>query len=196
MAATFPGGVKQFPVINPGDPILSSTENAQQEEIVAIETELRKSSGSVIHHGALAGLSDNDHPQYVLAADNKIYFAMSNTTWNFKPGGTDLFVVDSMSLSNVVIPAGHNLLVEFDAIGYFRDTYGANIYLYNGPTLMITFGAPMRMNIATARAGFHYSYRITSAGTYNLSIRCTANGSTTVDMDFSTRSLKATVIQE
>ena len=42
MAATFPGGVKQFPVINPGDPILSSTENAQQEEIVAIETEYRR----------------------------------------------------------------------------------------------------------------------------------------------------------
>jgi hypothetical protein len=39
MTATFPSGVKQFPVINPGDPILSSTENAQQEEIVAIETE-------------------------------------------------------------------------------------------------------------------------------------------------------------
>ena len=42
MTATFPGGVKQFPVINPGDPILSSTENAQQEEIVAIETEYRR----------------------------------------------------------------------------------------------------------------------------------------------------------
>ena len=42
MTATFPSGVKQFPVINPGDPILSSTENAQQEEIVAIETEYRR----------------------------------------------------------------------------------------------------------------------------------------------------------
>lgn len=147
-------------------------------------------------HGSLTGLADNDHPQYVLAANNKIYFAMSNTTWNFKPGNTNLFIVNSMSLSDVVIPQGHDLLVEFDAIGYFRDIYGANIYLYNGTTLMITFGAPMRMNIATARAGFHYSYRITSAGTYNLSIRCTANGSTSVDMDFLTRSLKATVIQE
>ena len=150
----------------------------------------------ITDHGALAGLADNDHPQYVLAANNKIYFAMSNTTWNFKPGNTNLFIVDSMSLSDVVIPQGHDLLVEFDAIGYFRDIYGANIYLYNGTTLMITFGAPMRMNIATARAGFHYSYRITSAGTYNLSIRCTANGNTSVNMDFLTRSLKATVIQE
>ena len=33
MAATFPGGVKTFAVVNPGDPILSSTENAQQDEI-------------------------------------------------------------------------------------------------------------------------------------------------------------------
>ena len=64
MTATFPSGVKQFPVINPGDPILSATENAQQDEIKAIETELLKSSGSVIDHGALAGLGDNDHPQY------------------------------------------------------------------------------------------------------------------------------------
>ncbi len=42
MAATFPGGVKVFPLINPGDPIVAATQNAQQEEIVAIETEYRR----------------------------------------------------------------------------------------------------------------------------------------------------------
>ncbi len=42
MTATFPGGVKVFPLINPGDPIVAATQNAQQEEIVAIETEYRR----------------------------------------------------------------------------------------------------------------------------------------------------------
>jgi len=126
----------------------------------------------------------------------RTHIVTANDTWNFKPEGTDFFIVDSMSLSNVVVPTGHNLLVEFDAIGYFRDVYGASIHLYNSTTRLVTFTAPMRMNVASARAGFHYSYRITSAGTYNLSIQCTANGNTSVDMDFLTRSLKATVIQE
>ena len=125
---------------------------------------------------------------------NKVYFASANDAWNFKPAGTDLFIVDSMSLSNVIVPSGHNLLVEFDAIGFFRDIYGANIHLYNSTTLLETFVAPMRMNVASARAGFHYSYKITTGGTYNLSIRCAASGSTAVDMDFLNRSLKATVI--
>ena len=120
--------------------------------------------------------------------------ASANNAWNFKPAGTDLFIVDSMSLSNVIVPSGHNLLVEFDAIGFFRDIYGANIHLYNSTTLLETFVAPMRMNVASARAGFHYSYKITTGGTYNLSIRCAASGSTAVDMDFLNRSLKATVI--
>jgi len=129
-----------------------------------------------------------------IVTNNKVYFASANDAWNFKPAGTDLFIVDSMRLSNVIVPSGHNLLVEFDAIGFFRDIYGANIHLYNSTTLLETFVAPMRMNVASARAGFHYSYKITTGGTYNLSIRCAANGSTAVDMDFLNRSLKATVI--
>lgn len=71
MAATFPGGVKSFSTKNPGDAILSTHVNELQEEVVAVETELRKTSGSVVDHGGLAGLSDNDHPQYLLAATGK-----------------------------------------------------------------------------------------------------------------------------
>jgi hypothetical protein len=61
MAAIFPGGVKTFVAINPGDPILSSTENAQQEEIRAIEIELLKSSDSVVDHDALTNFVINEH---------------------------------------------------------------------------------------------------------------------------------------
>ena len=209
MTATFPGGVKQFPVINPGDPILSSTENAQQDEIKAIETEYRRmglqnladpnadrvlfwddSAGALKWLTLGTGLTITDTT--VIA--ERTHIVTANDTWNFKPASTDLFIVGSMSLSNIVVPTGHDLLVEFDAIVVFRDVYGANIYLYNSTTLLETFVAPMRMNVASARAGFHYSHKITTDGTYNLSIRCTANGSTAVDMDFLNRSLKATVI--
>lgn len=65
MAATFPGGIKNFTTKNPGDPIESSHINEAQDEIIAIENELLKTSGSVVDHGGLAGLDDDDHPQYV-----------------------------------------------------------------------------------------------------------------------------------
>ena len=71
MAATFPGGVKVFTTKQAGDQIASAHINDLQDEVVAVETELRKTSGSVVSHGSLAGLSNNDHPQYLLAATGK-----------------------------------------------------------------------------------------------------------------------------
>ncbi len=66
MAATFPGGVKVFTTKQAGDQIASAHINDLQDEVVAVETELRKTTGSVVDHGGLAGLADNDHPQYLL----------------------------------------------------------------------------------------------------------------------------------
>jgi len=71
MAATFPGGVKTFSTKQAGDQIASAHINDLQDEVVAVETELRKKTGSVVSHGSLAGLSNNDHPQYLLAATGK-----------------------------------------------------------------------------------------------------------------------------
>lgn len=69
MAATFPGGVKSFTTKTDGvDKIYASHVNDLQDEVMAIETELRKTTGSVVSHGSLAGLSNNDHPQYLLSA--------------------------------------------------------------------------------------------------------------------------------
>ena len=68
MAATFPGGVKVFTTKQAGDQIASAHINDLQDEVVAVETELRKTTGSVVSHGSLAGLSNNDHPQYLLSA--------------------------------------------------------------------------------------------------------------------------------
>lgn len=72
MAATFPGGVKVFTTKQAGDQIASAHINDLQAEVVAVETELRKTTGSVVDHGGLAGLADNDHPQYVLVNNAKI----------------------------------------------------------------------------------------------------------------------------
>ena len=71
MAATFPGGVKVFTTKQAGDQIASAHINDLQAEVVAVETELRKTTGSVVDHGGLAGLADNDHPQYVLMSGNQ-----------------------------------------------------------------------------------------------------------------------------
>jgi len=73
MAATFPGGVKVFTTKQAGNQIASAHINDLQDEVVAVETELRKTTGSVVDHGSLAGLTDNDHPQYVLVNDAKIH---------------------------------------------------------------------------------------------------------------------------
>ena len=79
MAATFPGGVKTFTTKQGGDQIGSAHINDLQLEVVAVETELRKTTGSVVDHGGLTGLADNDHPQYLLA-DGTINVASGVTT--------------------------------------------------------------------------------------------------------------------
>jgi len=67
MSAIFPSGVKSFTTKTDGvDKIYAAHINDIQDEVTAIETELTKTTGSVVDHGALAGLSDNDHPQYLL----------------------------------------------------------------------------------------------------------------------------------
>lgn len=66
MAASYPASVKTFSTKNPGDTINAAHINDLQLEVVAIETELKKTTGSTVDHGGLAGLADNDHPQYIL----------------------------------------------------------------------------------------------------------------------------------
>lgn len=92
MAATFPGGVKTFAVVNPGDPILSSTENAQQDEIKAIEIELLKSSGSVVDHDALTNFVPNEHIDHS---------AISITVGTGLNGGGDLTASRTIMLSHL-----------------------------------------------------------------------------------------------
>ena len=66
MAASFPGSIKTFSTKSDGvDKVYASHVNDIQNEVTAIETELKKTTGSVVDHGALTGLGDNDHPQYV-----------------------------------------------------------------------------------------------------------------------------------
>jgi len=88
MAATFPGGVKVFTTKEAGDQIASAHINDLQAEVVAVETELRKTTGSVVSHGSLAGLSNNDHPQYLLSASTNYPRADGwipvSGTWTYK----------------------------------------------------------------------------------------------------------------
>lgn len=70
MAASFPTSVKSFTTKVDGaggDLVAAADVNGLQDEVIAIETELKKTTGSVVDHGGLAGLADNDHPQYSLA---------------------------------------------------------------------------------------------------------------------------------
>ena len=92
MAAVFPGGVKTFVAINPGDQILSSTENAQQDEIRAIETELLKSSGSVVDHDALTNFVVDEH------IDHSAIAIIAGVGLN---GGGDLTASSTISLSHL-----------------------------------------------------------------------------------------------
>lgn len=92
MAATFPDGVKVFTTKQAGDQIASAHINDLQAEVVAVETELRKTSGSVVSHGSLAGLSNNDHPQYLLSASTNYPRADGwipvSGTWTYKTATT------------------------------------------------------------------------------------------------------------
>ena len=92
MAATFPGGVKVFTTKQAGDQIASAHINDLQDEVVAVETELRKTTGSVVSHGSLAGLNNNDHPQYLLSASTNYPRADGwipvSGTWTYKTATT------------------------------------------------------------------------------------------------------------
>ncbi len=96
MAATYPGGIKTFSTKNPGDGILSAHINDLQAEVVAIETELKKTTGSTVDHGGLAGLSHNDHPQYLLTSGTA---ANSTKLANVTPTAAGLALLDDLNAS-------------------------------------------------------------------------------------------------
>lgn len=72
MTATFPGAVKDFSTKYDGADLVQAAHiNDLQDEVMAVEAELLKTSGSVVDHGALSGLSDDDHPLYVDNINNE-----------------------------------------------------------------------------------------------------------------------------
>ena len=99
MTATFPSGVKQFPVINPGDPILSSTENAQQEEIVAIEQALlgEITDGNVQYVKKPATSTDNAVPRFDGTDGKKIQNSgvIINDSGQISGNGLDGWIYDT-----------------------------------------------------------------------------------------------------
>ena len=113
MAATFPGVVKVFTTKQAGDQIASAHINDLQDEVVAIETELRKTTGSVVSHGSLAGLSNNDHPQYKRVSE-MAFVAMSpmndNTATSFSPVNKNGFLLYRK------IGGATGAIISFDAI--------------------------------------------------------------------------------
>lgn len=90
MAATFPNAKKSFTRIPFNTKLTSPIHNEVQEEIEAIEAELLKTSGSVIDHGALSGLGDDDHPQY-----------LNNTRGDARYLGKTSKAADSDKLDNI-----------------------------------------------------------------------------------------------
>jgi len=127
MAATFPGGVKTFSTKNAGDQIGSAHINDLQDEVVAVETELRKTSGSVVDHGGLAGLSNDDHPQYVKDAgtvtDNAI--ARYDGTDGRTIQNSDVIVDDN---GNLVVDGTINVVSGVTTSGSSFPIYKASIY--------------------------------------------------------------------
>lgn len=90
MPASFPTTVKSFTTKAAGGGIGSDHVNDLQLEVIAIETELKKTTGSIVDHGGLAGLADNDHPQYVY----KDGYVPVTGTWTY------------LSASTVTVPSG------------------------------------------------------------------------------------------
>ena len=101
MAATFPVGVKSFTTKVDGTDIIAAVAvNDLQDEVSAIDTELKKTTGSALDHGGLAGLSDNDHPQYMLAAISFTAWTPGiYTGWATLPSGTYKYI----KMGNLVI---------------------------------------------------------------------------------------------
>ena len=113
MAATFPGGVKVFTTKQAGDQIASAHINDLQDEVVAVETELRKTTGSVVSHGSLAGLSNNDHPQYKRVSE-MAFVAMpglsDDTATSFSPVNKQGFLLYRR------LGAAMGAVISFDAV--------------------------------------------------------------------------------
>lgn len=127
MAATFPGGVKTFSTKNAGDQIGSAHINDLQAEVVAVETELRKTTGSVVDHGGLAGLSDNDHPQYLLAtgkaADSDKLDGKDSTEFLLTTGkAADSDKLDNIDSSGFVQTSGNQTIAGIKTFSSFPIT--------------------------------------------------------------------------
>lgn len=86
MAADYPTSVKSFSTkVDNVDLVMAADINDIQTEVVAIETELKKTSGSTVDHGGLAGLADNDHPQYRLTSTTIDHGALGGLADNDHP---------------------------------------------------------------------------------------------------------------
>ena len=121
MAASFPTSVKSFTTKTAGGGIGSDHVNDLQLEVTAIETELKKTTGSVVDHGGLAGLADNDHPQYLIAASG---VAADST----KVANTTPSVAGKNMLSAATILAQKDLLgLKLTALAGLNDDTAANL---------------------------------------------------------------------
>lgn len=178
MAATFPGGVKVFTTKQAGDQIASAHINDLQDEVVAVETELRKTSGSVVSHGSLAGLSNNDHPQYLLttgkAADSdkldgndSAYFMPISYKDGWQPD-SDTWVYVSATQFKIT---GKNVVYRFPVGAKIKLTQSGSVkYFYviacsysTDTTITITGGSDYTLASATI-SGQAYSYADTPQG--------------------------------
>jgi hypothetical protein len=99
MAADFPTGVKTFSTKVDGvDLVQSSHINDAQAEIVAIETELKKATGSTVNHAALTNLTTGDpHTQYLKTASKA-------TGAEVVAGEDDAKFVTAKALADALVP--------------------------------------------------------------------------------------------
>ena len=129
MAASFPTSVKTFTTKTAGAGILSEHVNAIQEEVVAIETELKKTTDSVVDHGGLAGLADNDHPQY----GRPVFLTaqLTSTSWDGDAHSTTAkTLIDLSAVFNV--PAGVKAVLANVAVRDSASAAAANAMLCLG----------------------------------------------------------------
>ena len=173
MTATFPGGVKQFPVINPGDQILSATENAQQDEIVAIEQALlgEITDGNVQYVKKPATSTDNAVPRFDGTDGKKIQNSgvIINDSGQLSGNGLDGWIYDTDTWTYVSatsfevsgkdvryrFPKGTKIkLVQSGATKYFYVTAAT---FSTDTTITITGGSDYSLANATI-SGHAYSY--------------------------------------
>ncbi len=139
MAATFPDGVKVFKTKQAGDQIASAHINDLQDEVVAVETELKKKSGSVVSHGSLAGLSNDDHTQYVKDAgtvtDNAIVRFNGTDGRTIQNSGVtiddsnNLITTGGIHVGGTSDPGTDNLVVDGTIKDGSGNLYGRPVFL-------------------------------------------------------------------